>query len=380
GVIHGDIWQNNIMVTRTDDLELRFFDLGASARRDTILLRPDALAARRSDKYCAPERRLGERHGRRSDIYSLGGLFYFMACGQSPPDSISNIDSLKNTIVLGIEKTNPSLLESNCGIADIIARCMRESKDQRIRDADTLLNEIRLFSFTECKEENQRIHKCVTCLLSNQMKSFKIDSLFSRMLEIDASHFISRADDMLRGILEVSGDHENLVLGMSAYLSVLGNGDSFYAKTTPRFWAEGNMGINGRFLSMVKLVARRGANVKLIMLVCDTDRTIPEYRRILEAHLKATKKVETLQFYCKVVSADERQKIMRNARWECCYAISEDQIKGLQPVFDENDILRTIRFIQQEISILPRVKNEMEKELAKATPLTKWMVSYGPNN
>lgn len=73
GVIHGDIWQKNIMVRKMESKpdELCFFDLGASVIRDTALLRPDRLARRRSDGYCAPERRLGERHGRRSDIYTL---------------------------------------------------------------------------------------------------------------------------------------------------------------------------------------------------------------------------------------------------------------------------------------------------------------------
>ncbi len=383
GVIHGDIWQENIMVM-VGSGELRFFDLGASAIRDTAFLRPDTLARQRSDKFCAPERRLGERHGRRSDIYSLGGLFYFMATGKLPPPAIADIDELKNTIVSDIEGSNRRLLVSNCGIADVIARCMRYNKDQRIRDADALLNELRLFSFSDSHggDQDQADRDCLACLLD---KGNRIDSLFARMLKMDAARLESRADDMKRGILEVSGDHEDLVIGMSTYLSVLDKQDSFLARTTPRFWKTENMGINGRFLSMIKLMAQRGTKVKHLMLVCESDRTDPEHRRILEAHLATMKHVGNsikgeLKFLCKVVSADIRQSVIREKHWECCYAISQNVVKALQPVYDSNEILRTVRFVRQEPATSERIINDMEKELSEAIPLASWLREMGLAN
>jgi serine/threonine protein kinase len=374
GVIHGDIWQENIMVKNSG--ELCFFDLGASAIRDTIFLRPDGLARQRKDNYCAPERRSGERHGRRSDIYSLGGLFYFMATGSPPRQPIADIDELKNTIVLDIEGSNSGLLTSNCGIADLIARCMRYNKDQRIRDADALLNELRLFSFPDLCQADQyeSIQECVVCLLG----SSEIDSLFSRMLNMDSALLRSRAEDMRRGIVEVSGDHEDLVLGMSTYLSVLGSKDAFLARTTPRFWTTENMGINGRFLSMIKLVVQRGTTVKHLMLVCESDRADPKYRRILEAHRLAMKQLEysvagEFQFLCKVVTVDERDQVIREKRWERCYAISGDEVKAIQPVYNKNNTLRTVRFIRQENTTSEQVLSDMNTELSEATPLAKWL-------
>jgi len=375
GVIHGDIWPENIMVMGQDDL--RFFDLGASAFRDTSFLRPQFLDKQRSDSYCAPERRLGERHGRRSDIYSLGGLFYYMATGKEPPAPIPDIDQLKNSVVSGIESANRQLFISNCGVADVIARCLRYNKDQRIRDADALLNELRLFSFPDSRgnAQDHTVQDCVNCLLR---KDPSVDDLFSRMLMMDAAKLKSRADDMNRGILEVSGDHEDLVLGMSTYLSILDDGDTFLAKTTPKFWKTENMGINGRFLSMVKLVAQRGTTVKQLMLVSDSDRSDLENRRILEAHLVAIKQVRTvtkerLQFLCKVVSSDERQRVSRETRWECSYAISRVSVKVLQPIYDRNGILRTIRLVRQEQPTRTQILEDFEKELSKAIPLEDWL-------
>jgi hypothetical protein len=258
---------------------------------------------------------------------------------------------------------------------------MRYNKDQRIRDADALLNELRLFSFSDSYEgvQSQSFQKCVACLLG---EGTRVDSLFSRMLKVDVARLQSRADDMRRGTIEVSGNHEDLVLGMSAYLSVLGEEDCFLARTTPRFWKTENMGINGRFLSMVKLVVQRGARVEQLMLVCDSDRTEPEQRRMLEAHLIAMKQMESsingsLQFFCKPVSADDRQRVIRERRWECCYTISKNEIKALQPVYDTNDTLRTVRFIRQEPVTSSRLLQDMEKEVSKGIPLMNWLQGIG---
>ena len=365
GVIHGDIWQNNIIVKKQGDTrKYCLIDFGSSAIRNTAALKPDSLARERRDNYVAPERKNGERHGRRSDIYSLGGLFYFMATGQDPPAPISEKEQLKNTIVADMEKYNKALIESNCGIADIIARCLRYYKDERIRDADALLNEIRLFSFSDTYlrhngfnnvdsgdgSDEQEEKDCARCLLGKDCDN---DNLFTRKLRMDCVAFKSRAQDMKRGILEISGDHEEIVLGMSAFLSVLVEGDIFLVKSTPRFWKTENMGVNGRFLSMVKLAAQRGVEVKSIMLVCENDRIVAENRNISEAHLTAMRQLKkstgniNLHFYCLPVSADEQHTQMREKKWETCYVISQDRVKAVQPVFDQKDILQTVRFIRE---------------------------------
>lgn len=382
GIIHGDIWQKNIMVM--DDGSFEFIDFGASAFRDNLFLRADRLARRRNDAAVAPERRLGDRHGRRSDIYSMGYLFYFMCTGQHAPQDIPDIDELKDTIVAGIEKHNPKLLEENPGIADIIARCRRHNKDSRTRDADALLNELRLFSFADHKSRcaTDPAQRCVKHLLCKSKEGkISIGPLFPNMLRMDAARLRSRAEDMKRGVLELSGDHEELVMGMSTYLSLLGEKDTLLARLTPRFWSERNMGVNGRFLSMVKLVAQRGANLKHLLLVCDGDRDDMDIRRMLEEHLRVANQLSKsghggFHFHCKPVTAEQRTRFIKERDWEHCLAISEDTVMAVRPVYDNKDILRTVRFVKvasDSKTTAERHKKEMEIELDTAPSLESWL-------
>jgi serine/threonine protein kinase len=374
GVIHGDIWQNNIKVSENG--ELRLFDFGSSTIRYTTFLHPDILARRRTDSYVAPERRHGERHGRRSDIYSIGGLFYYMCIGHDPPFAEPDIDKHKDAIVNALRRYNPSLLTANYGIADIIARCMRYDKDQRIPDTDTLLDELRTFSFAGIAftSEDDPSQRCVSCLLGANGAS----ELFSRMLRMDCTKLRSQAEDMQRGIFELSGDHEYLVLGMCTYLSVLGKNDTFLVRATPRFWTSRNMGINGRFLSMVRLISQRGVVVKHLMLVSDCDRDDAETRRILEAHLTAANMNTGLEngylkFFCKSVSAKDRTHLMNEQGWETCYAITGDEVMAVQPVYDRNDVLRTVRFIHDDAATVDSRIKKIEKEISSAITLEDWL-------
>ena len=374
GVIHGDIWIENIFVD--DSGQVRFFDFGDCAIRDTTFLHSGAHAAARSDEYVAPERRKERRHGRRSDIFSLGGVFYYMATGKSPPRPEPDIDTLKSGVVAGVETHNSKLLQENCGIADIIARCLRYDKDERIRDADALLEEIRLFSSEQPGFDDGANGKdCVECLLSTTIPS---DDLFARMLRIDAARLKSRADDMEQGILEVSGTHEELVFGMSAYLSILRQGDCFLARTTPRFWSRHNMGINGRFLSMFRLLAQRGVIVRHLMLVCDRDKRSSEARPIFEAHRAALAHSRitgtcALEFTCREVPEEERNAWMREGRWEVCYEVSGSKTKAVQTVYDGNNILRSLRFIRESGATAVRHCDRMNKDVAAAEPLEEWL-------
>lgn len=114
-VVHRDIWDQNILV---DGDRIQFIDFGdAYFRQELAAESPNE----RSDPYVAPEIRLGSRWpSRRADIYSLGGVYFYMAAGCPPPNPpIDDDDVLKTTITEQIHQNNPDLLQANCGIADL---------------------------------------------------------------------------------------------------------------------------------------------------------------------------------------------------------------------------------------------------------------------
>ena len=140
-VVHRDIWHENILV---DSKAIRFIDFGdAYFRQEPATERPNE----RSDPFVAPEIRIGSRWpSRRADIYSMGGVLFYMATGTLPPNPpINNDDELKQFVTKSICDRNPNLLRANHGVADIIARCLRSDHHKRIKDAEMLLGELRLF-------------------------------------------------------------------------------------------------------------------------------------------------------------------------------------------------------------------------------------------
>lgn len=97
----------------------------------------------------APEiRRTAKWPSRRADLYSLGGVLFFLAVGQAPPLHLpKNNDKLKIRITRLIAKSNPDLLKSNCAVADVIARCLRYNREERVRNVEALIQELETFEF-----------------------------------------------------------------------------------------------------------------------------------------------------------------------------------------------------------------------------------------
>jgi serine/threonine protein kinase len=136
-IVHGDISLNNIMVNFNE--EPIFIDFGQALFKDLSNTSVECFA---THPFVAPEK--SKSVG--ADIYSLGGVLFYLATGKFPPEYIQDIDELKNLIVKEIKTSNRFLYEENCGIADIIARCLRYSQHDRISHAEGVLQDIETFS------------------------------------------------------------------------------------------------------------------------------------------------------------------------------------------------------------------------------------------
>lgn len=98
GVIHRDIKPANVLVSRSGQAKLADFGLAkftqnpggagpALTRTDQVLGTPD---------YMAPEQRAGQAADERTDIYSLGVLFYEMLTGERPLVILDKLSSRVN--------------------------------------------------------------------------------------------------------------------------------------------------------------------------------------------------------------------------------------------------------------------------------------------
>jgi serine/threonine-protein kinase len=98
GVVHRDLKPENIMVDGEDRIKL--IDFGIAMKEDARRLTyagPSPLLG--TPDYISPEQVKGQRGDQRSDIYSLGAIFYEMLTGQ-PPFSGPNPLAVMNERVL----------------------------------------------------------------------------------------------------------------------------------------------------------------------------------------------------------------------------------------------------------------------------------------
>ncbi len=377
-IVHGDIWYTNIIM-RGDDAV--FIDFGSSLLRDYSFRMSPPRARDPQHGFYAPERRGGAREGRRSDIYALGGLLFFMATGADPFGPIRDDDVLKNTIIEHLR--DKQLFAENCGIADIIARCLRYDKDRRIANADTLIHEIRTFAFQYTDTDELDIDDLLDRLTSHIRTLHDAgEEIMQGFLLNEIAGLVSRMNDTVHGVREVSGDHEAIASGMCESVSTLHRGDILLSRSIPQYWSADNLGINGRFLAMNKLIAQHGVTIRRIFLLCDEDRDDPVVQVLVAAHRRVMMECSAAGIwngdpradaggfatYVRIVSKEQRARMLKEG-WHVDYIVRRKAI-CVEPVYDTNGVIRTVRFLSRG-QVPDRLQIAMDEELALAWPLDR---------
>ena len=134
GVVHRDLKPENIMVGPNDQIKLIDFGIAANAgsRRLTFAKLTEAMG---TPDYISPEQVKGKRGDARSDIYSLGIMFYEMLTGKVPfngpnPFVIMNERLLNNPVPP--REVNPEISPQ---LQEIIYRALERDPSKRYPNA-----------------------------------------------------------------------------------------------------------------------------------------------------------------------------------------------------------------------------------------------------
>jgi tetratricopeptide (TPR) repeat protein/predicted Ser/Thr protein kinase len=142
GIIHGDIKPENIMLTPGN--RVKILDFGVARRAWSSSPSADTKSmetmtpAGGTPAYMAPEVLLQKRDDGRSDIFSLGLVFYEMLGGGQPFQS----DSLATTVARIVHDDPPSLKNVPGPLAAVISRTLAKDPDARYPNVAVLLDDL----------------------------------------------------------------------------------------------------------------------------------------------------------------------------------------------------------------------------------------------
>ena len=141
GVVHRDLKPENIMVDGQDRIKLIDFGIAMKedARRITFVEMSPTLG---TPDYISPEQVKGQRGDQRSDIYSLGIMFYEMLTGEVPYSG-SNPLAVMNERLLHDPRPARSLRpEISAELQEILARALERDPRRRYATASDMAWEL----------------------------------------------------------------------------------------------------------------------------------------------------------------------------------------------------------------------------------------------
>jgi len=143
GIVHRDLKPDNVMVTRSAQVKL--LDFGLAKQKAPSVGNEDATIALSEPGmvlgtvgYMSPEQVRAEPVDARSDIFSLGCIFYEMAAGKRAFESSSGVETLHailNAEPPELDADPPTMPPT---VAAIIRRCLEKRREQRFQSAADL--------------------------------------------------------------------------------------------------------------------------------------------------------------------------------------------------------------------------------------------------
>lgn len=138
GIVHLDIKSSNVIVTDTGEIKLTDFGI-AQFFDENIYLAEQILG---TPEYMSPEQHIGKKLDHRSDIYSLGILFYELLTGRLPFCAKENMNFLELKKKKDYIPVTQVCQEIPKEVDKIISKCLEPEPDKRYQSAVELIKDL----------------------------------------------------------------------------------------------------------------------------------------------------------------------------------------------------------------------------------------------
>jgi len=137
GVVHRDLKPENIMVDDQDRIKLIDFGIAMKedARRITFVEMSPTLG---TPDYISPEQVKGQRGDQRSDIYSLGVMFYEMLTGEPPFSGPNPLAVMNERVLHDPEPARNRRPEISAEVNEVLRRAMERDPRRRYQTASEM--------------------------------------------------------------------------------------------------------------------------------------------------------------------------------------------------------------------------------------------------
>ena len=136
GVVHQDIKPDNIFITQDGNLKIGDFGLALIATGPAF---ERTAQGKGSPAYMSPELCRGEPHDHRSDIYSLGSVFFEMLTGERPFKAAGMIEMALKHATAPVPSAGKLRSDTPAILDKVIKYMMAKSPDERLQSLNDVL-------------------------------------------------------------------------------------------------------------------------------------------------------------------------------------------------------------------------------------------------
>jgi serine/threonine-protein kinase len=136
GLLHGEISPEVVIITNEGAVKVLLAGLGRSRGDNTRFLVGDRF------HYVAPERALSDQFDARADLYSAGGLLYYMLTGQHPYTGANANQVLDKHFSAPIPNPKEIITDLAADVAKVVTKAMSKNRPERFAGPREMLEAI----------------------------------------------------------------------------------------------------------------------------------------------------------------------------------------------------------------------------------------------